>query len=179
MYIAVVEKINYLPFFSFHQVPSVHMYLSTSLQCSTPSINIHKVLPSLYLHLFTKLSLSVFTYSISTVSSQIYIQYPPVYQYPLLFVRAVACVPFLSSISITLFQNPTWSVLLDSEYADFEVFDINIQGWTTCKCYSAYIQLQLMCVHVCLCTHMHWGGGACRGIICRCSELLLYIMMFE
>jgi hypothetical protein len=41
---------------------------------------------------------------------------------------------------------PTWSVLLDSEYADLQVPDINIQGWMTCKCYSAYIMVQHMCV---------------------------------
>ncbi len=41
-----------------------------------------------------------------------------------------------------------WSVLPDSEYTDLQVPDVNVQGWTTCKCYSAYILVQLMCVHV-------------------------------
>ena len=43
---------------------------------------------------------------------------------------------------------PMWSVLLDSKYADLQVPDVNIQGWTTWKYYSAYILMQLMCVHV-------------------------------
>jgi hypothetical protein len=44
----------------------------------------------------------------------------------------------------------TWSVLFDSEYAD-------LQGWTTRKCYSAYILVQLICFHVCSWNHIHWG----------------------
>ncbi len=56
---------------------------------------------------------------------------------------------------------PKRSVLLESEYADLQVPDDNIQGWTTCKCYLAYILVQLMCVHVY--SHMRGGGGASWG----------------
>ncbi len=35
-------------------------------------------------------------------------------------------------------------------------------GWTTCKCYSAYILVQLKCVHVCSCYHMQQEDGVSR-----------------
>ncbi len=48
--------------------------------------------------------------------------------------------------SLIIVVTPTWSVLLDSEYANLPVPVINIQGWTTCKSYSAYILVQLIFV---------------------------------
>ncbi len=40
-----------------------------------------------------------------------------------------------SSLFIVVTQ--TWSVLLDSEFTDLQVSDVNIQGSTTCKCKAA------------------------------------------
>ncbi len=53
-----------------------------------------------------------------------------------------------------------WSVLFDCEYSDLQVADINIQGWTTCKSYSAYILVQLIFVF------MNVREKPCRRLIC-------------
>ncbi len=51
-------------------------------------------------------------------------------------------------------MTPTWSVLFDSEYADLQVLmswqlaDVLLMPW---KCYSAYILVQFIYVHVCSC----------------------------
>jgi hypothetical protein len=66
-----------------------------------------------------------------------------------------------SNLSIVVTQ---LELLLNSECADLQVPDVNIQGLMTCKCYLAYILMQLMCVHVCSRNHMHWGEP-CRGLI--------------
>ncbi len=54
---------------------------------------------------------------------------------------------------------------------DLQVPDVNIHGCTTCKCYSAYILVQLMCVHVCSIVHVTTcTGGGISPTNCRCSE---------
>jgi hypothetical protein len=49
---------------------------------------------------------------------------------------------------------PTWSVLFDSECTDLQVlmsWQLADASLMPCKCYSAYILVQFMCVHVCSC----------------------------
>ncbi len=56
---------------------------------------------------------------------------------------------FKMEMALAKFLHESWPlcvlVLLDSKYANLQVPDVNIQGWTTWKCYySAYILVQLM-----------------------------------
>jgi hypothetical protein len=42
----------------------------------------------------------------------------------------------------------------------------SFEGQPTCKCYSAYILVHLICDHLYFCNHMHWGEP-CPGLMFR------------
>ncbi len=62
--------------------------------------------------------------------------------------------------SLFMVVTPTWSVLFDSQHADLQVlmsWQLAVALLMPCKCYSAYILMQFMCVHVCSC-------NTCTGV---------------
>jgi hypothetical protein len=65
-------------------------------------------------------------------------------------------------------DDPDWSVLPDIEHMDLQASDVDIRGQTTCKCFSAYILVQFICVHVCSCKT--YNGGSQVASSCICSE---------